>query len=52
MRLALVLLVIALAVLIMAPSANPEPPTVCGTLTGRDYAQTHIVPSTPGHVPG
>jgi hypothetical protein len=52
MRRTLVLLLLALAIMVMAPGAYSQPPTNCGTLTGRDYAQTHIVPSTPGHVPG
>ena len=52
MRRTLVLLVTALAVLVIAPSASPQPPKVCGSLTGRDYAHKHIVPETPGHVPG
>ena len=48
----LVLLAVALAVLLIAPSASTQPPTVCGTLTGQDYALLHVVPETPGHVPG
>jgi hypothetical protein len=52
MRRPLVLLLLVLALMAMAPTASFQPPTNCGTLTGRDYAQTHIVPSTPGHVPG
>jgi hypothetical protein len=52
MRRTLILLAVVLTGLIIAPSANPQPPTVCGTLTGRDYAQSHVVVETPGHVPG
>ena len=52
MRSALVLLVVVLAVLAVAPSGSSQPPTVCGTLTGRAYALMHIREATPGHVPG
>ncbi len=52
MRRALVLLLIAVSVLVLAPAASSEPPAVCGSLTGRQFAQTHIREETPGHVPG
>jgi hypothetical protein len=39
---------IALAMAIASTAFAQEPPAVCGSMTGREYAQAHIVPMLQG----